>query len=206
MTVEVPHPTVVLHGDGMAMACGLEGDVRAEELHGLFVADTRVLSSYRITIAGQQWQLVGQDRQGHGTATWTFQSPLIRTRRDELPAGTLFLQLRRRVSAGLHDDLTIKAFGDDTIDTRLIVQLDSDFADIFEVKDRRLPPRLDVVRTSKGEHLTLSYDRAGFRRALHIECSTSDPRQRPVEFVGSQLIFELTLAHGEEWRCCLHAE
>ena len=81
------------------MACGLEGDVRAEELHGLFVADTRVLSSYRITIAGQQWQLVGQDRQGHGTATWTFQSPLIRTRREELPPGTLYLQLRRRVSA-----------------------------------------------------------------------------------------------------------
>ncbi|HEX3089151.1 MAG TPA: trehalase family glycosidase, partial [Ilumatobacteraceae bacterium] len=71
---------------------------------------------------------------------------------------------------------------------------------------RRLPPRLDVVRTSKGEHLTLSYDRAGFRRALHIECSTSDPRHRPVEFVGSQLIFELELAHGEEWRCCIHAE
>ena len=43
------------------MACGLGGDVRADELHGLFVADTRVLSSYRIMLAGQQWQLVGQE-------------------------------------------------------------------------------------------------------------------------------------------------
>ena len=33
----------MLHGDGIAMACGLEGDVRADELHGLFVGDTRVL-------------------------------------------------------------------------------------------------------------------------------------------------------------------
>ncbi len=206
MTVQIPHPTVVLHGDGMALACGRSGEVRAEELHGLFVADTRVLSSYRITIGGQPWQLVGHDREGHGTATWTFQSPLIRTDRREFPPGTLFLKLRRRVSAGLHDDLTIRAFGDHTVETRLIVQLDSDFADIFEVKDRRLPPRLDVVRTTSDGRLTLHYDRAGFRRALHFQISTSDPMQRQIEFVGSQLIFHLALAHGEEWRCCIQAE
>jgi len=206
MTVQVPHPTVVLHGDGMAMACGPAGEVRAEELHGLFVADTRVLSSYQITIGGQQWEQVGRDREGHGTATWTFQSPLIRTHRREFPPGTLFLKLRRRVSAGLHDDLVVRGFGDETIETQLAVQLDSDFADIFEVKDRRLPPRLDVVRTPNGERLTLHYDRAGFRRALHFQFSTSDPTQRPIEFVGSLLIFHLTLAHAEEWTCCIHAE
>jgi glycogen debranching enzyme len=205
MTIQIPHPTVVLHGDGMALACGLEGDVRAEELHGLFVADTRVLSSYRITIAGQQWQLVGSDREGHGSATWTFQSPLIRTRRGELAPGSLFLRLRRRVSAGLHDDLTIRGFGVDTIETRLIVQLDSDFADIFEVKDRRLPPRLDVVRSTDGEQLTLCYERAGFHRALRVDISTSDAAQR-YEFVGSQIIFDLVLDHAEEWTCCIHAE
>jgi glycogen debranching enzyme len=205
MTIQIPHPTVVLHGDGMAMACGREGEVCAEELHGLFVADTRVVSSYRITIEGQLWQLVGRDREGHGTATWTFQSPLIRTRHGDLAPGSLFLKLRRRVSAGLHDDLTIRAFGDARLETRLIVQLDSDFADIFEVKDRRLPPRLDVVRTSVGEQLTLRYERAGFHRALHVDISTSDPTQR-TEFVGSQIIFDLALAHAEEWTCCIHAE
>jgi glycogen debranching enzyme len=205
MTIQIPHPTIVLHGDGMAMACGLEGEVHAEELHGLFIADTRVVSSYRITIEGQQWQLVGQDREGHGTATWTFQSPLIRTRHGDLAPGSLFLMLRRRVSGGLHDDLTIRGFGDATIETRLIVQLDADFADIFEVKDRRLPPRLDVTRASFGEQLTLRYERAGFRRALHVEISTSDPTQR-IEFAGSQIIFDLALPHAEEWSCCIHAE
>ena len=87
MTVQIPHPTVVLHGDGIAMACGLAGDVRADELHGLFVADTRVLSTYRITLGGHEWQLVGRSREGSGTATWTFQSPLMRTSRGELAPG-----------------------------------------------------------------------------------------------------------------------
>jgi glycogen debranching enzyme len=206
MTVQIPHPTVVLHGDGIALACGPFGDVRADELHGLFIADTRVLSSYRITLAGEQWELVGRNREGHGTATWTFQSPLIRTRRGELAAGSLFFKLRRRVSGALHDDLTIRAFGDERIETRLIVQLDADFADIFEVKDRRLPPRLDVTRTSEGERLTLRYARAGFCRALHIGFVTSDPAHNSIEFVGSQIIFDLALDHGEEWTCCIHAE
>ena len=206
MTVQIPHPSVVLHGDGIALACGLAGDVRADELHGLFVGDTRVLSSYRIMLAGEQWQLVGRNREGHGTATWTFQSPFIRTQRGEVAAGSLFFKLRRRVSGGLHDDLTIRGFGSGKIETRLIVQLDSDFADIFEVKDRRLPPRLDVVRTSEAERLTLRYERAGFCRALHVGFSISGGAQKPIEFVGSQVIFEIALDHAEEWTCCIHAE
>ena len=206
MTVQIPHPTVVLHGDGIALACGLAGDVRADELHGLFVGDTRVLSSYRISLAGQEWQLVGRNRDGHGTAMWTFQSPLIRALRGELSPGSLFFKLRRRVSGGFHDDLTIRGYSDDRIETRLIVQLDSDFADIFEVKARRLPPRLDVVRTTQGEQLTLRYERTGFRRALHVRISTSDPAQRSPEFVGSQIVFPIELRQAEEWTCCIHAE
>jgi glycogen debranching enzyme len=206
MTVQIPHPTVVLHGDGIALACGRAGDVRADELHGLFVGDTRVLSSYRISLAGQEWQLVGRNRDGHGTGIWTFQSPLIRAQRGELSPGSLFFKLRRRVSGGLHDDLTIRGYSGDRIETRLIVQLDSDFADIFEVKDRRLPPRLDVVRTTQGEQLTLRYERAGFRRALHVRLSTSDPAQRLPEFVGSQIVFPIELGQAEEWTCCIHAE
>jgi glycogen debranching enzyme len=206
MTVQIPHPAVVLHGDGIALACGLEGDVRADELHGLFVEDTRVLSSYRIVLAGQSWQLVGRTREGHGSATWTYQSPLVRTHRGEFAPGSLFFNLRRRVSGALHDDLTIRAFGNERIDTRLIVQLDSDFADIFEVKDRRLPPRLDVVRTSADDRMTLRYERAGFRRALHVGFSMSSKAQQSIEFVGSQVIVDLALDHGEEWTCCIHAE
>ena len=116
-------------------------------MHGLFVDDTRVLSTYRIMIGGQEWQLLGRNREGHGSATFTFQNPLMRgAARRRLPAGSLFLTLRRRVAGAMHDDLTIRAYADHTIEARLTVQLDADFADVFEVKDRRLPPRLDVVR------------------------------------------------------------
>src|SRR4051794_13394059 len=105
----------------------------------------------------------------------------------------------------MHDDLTIRGYADHTIEARLTVQLDADFADVFEVRDRRLPPRLDVVRQTNRERLTLRYERAGFRRALDIKLITSEP-SRPPMFVGSQLIFDLLLEPTEEWTCCIHAE
>ncbi|MEP7202312.1 MAG: glycogen debranching N-terminal domain-containing protein [Ilumatobacteraceae bacterium] len=206
MTVQVTHPSVVLHGSGIALACGLDGDVRADELHGMFIGDTRVLSTYRMTIGDQPWELLGRNREGHGTATWTFQSPLIRTQHGELPPGALFLSLRRRLAGALHDDLTIYNYANATIHTRLVVQLDADFADIFEVKDRHLPPRLDIVRLGEGERLTLDYQRAGFRRALHVHFSQTSPSPGVPEFVGSQVIFDIALGQAGQWTCCVNAQ
>jgi glycogen debranching enzyme len=205
MTVQIPHPSVVLHSGDIALACGLAGDVRVDEMHGLFVDDTRVLSTYRIMIGGQEWQLLGRNREGHGSATFTFQNPEMRGARGPLPAGSLYLTLRRRVAGAMHDDLTIRAYADHTIEARLTLQLDADFADVFEVKDRRLPPRLDVVRQTDREHLNLRYDRAGFRRGLEVTLITSEPK-RPPTFVGPEVVFDLLLGPNEEWTCCLNAE
>jgi hypothetical protein len=77
-TVLVPHPIEVVHGDGVALACGLDGQLQAEELHGLFAADTRVLSTDRLTTHGRAWQLSGRRGTGHATASWEFQNPAIR--------------------------------------------------------------------------------------------------------------------------------
>ena len=52
----VPHPYLILWGSGVALSCSLEGEVLAEELHGLFAGDTRVLSTYQLLVSGQSWR------------------------------------------------------------------------------------------------------------------------------------------------------
>lgn len=37
----VPSPYLILWGSGVALSCGLDGQVLAEELHGLFAGDIR---------------------------------------------------------------------------------------------------------------------------------------------------------------------
>ena len=93
----VPQPNVVLHGGGVAIATGGDGQLRAEEEHGLFARDTRMLSTYQLGIAGNAWRLLGRSRSGHGTGYWEFQNPPLRDPAGDIAAGTLLLSLRRRL-------------------------------------------------------------------------------------------------------------
>ncbi|HUC32919.1 MAG TPA: glycogen debranching N-terminal domain-containing protein, partial [Ilumatobacteraceae bacterium] len=84
----------------------------------------------------------------------------------------------------------------------LILHLDADFADIFDVRNRRLPPRPAVRRKFTTDGLVLSYRYREFSRALHVEISAPPPK---VAFVGSRLTFDLELEHGTPWHCCVEA-
>ncbi|MBI4493499.1 MAG: amylo-alpha-1,6-glucosidase [Chloroflexi bacterium] len=200
--VRVPQPVMVLHGGGVALACGPDGRVRAEALHGFFAADTRVLSTYRLAIGGHAWRLLGRSRSGHATAQWEFQNPPLRDPTGDLAAGSLLLSLRRRLDGVLHDDLVVRAFAGRPVRARLSLQLDADFADLFQVKERSLPPRLNIRRVAGQDELILSYQQGGFRRELRVGFDA--PGVHPI-FVGAQVVFNLELAPGAAWRCCLEA-
>lgn len=203
MSDSIAHPIQILFGEGAALACSLDAEVRADELHGLFAADTRVLSTYRMTVGGQRWQLLGRRRSDHGTASWCYQNPLIRDSGVDIPAGSLFLDLRRRVARALHDDIRIWSFARQPIRVRLVVQIDADFADVFEVKQQSLVPRVGISREIRADGVALSYERPGFQRGLLVGLRPSSPAPT---YVGALLMFELKLAHDEHWTCCVEAE
>jgi glycogen debranching enzyme len=200
--LRVPQPIMVLHGGGVALACGQDGRLQADEMNGLFAGDTRVLSTYRLEVGGKAWQLLGHSRAGYATASWEFQNQAIRQPGGEIPAGTLLLSLRRRLDGVLHDDLTLRSFGEAPLRLRLTVQLDADFADIFEVKSGSLPPRPNVGRTSSPAGLSLAYARGSFHRALRV---TVRPSAGAPTFAGALIVFDLQLPRGGEWHCCLEA-
>lgn len=202
-SVQIPHPIEILFGGGVALACSLEGEVRAEELHGLFAGDTRVLSSFRITIAGQRWRILTRQRTGRGEATWTFQNRRFRASTGDVEEGSLFLELRRRVAGSLHDDIRIRSFVPSLVRTTLIMQVDADFADLFEVRGQAIPPRLQVQRAVRPDGIELRYRHGRFERGLKV--TLGDPSSTP-QFAGASILFDLELDHGDEWTCCVHAE
>jgi glycogen debranching enzyme len=192
----------VLYGYGTSFACGLDGQVLADQRHGLFAGDTRVLSTYRLAIGGSAWQLLSRERFSSFSARWNFQNPAIWDLSGEIPAGTLFLSLTRTVACVLHDDLRLCAFHDRPVRVQSKLQLDADFADIFEVKDQSIPPRLDVRRAPESHGLTLIYERQGFRRGLQLRFQPSGP---PPVCIGMLSVFELELPPGPTWTCCVDA-
>jgi glycogen debranching enzyme len=200
-TVHIVDPATALHGGGLAMVSDPAGQLHAEALYGLFAGDTRVLSTYKFELNGSAWDLLGRVCLGHGSGQWHFQNKTVRDALGEIEAGTVVFTLRRRVDGALHDDFEIVSFAQRDVGLRFVIQLDADFADLFEVKEEKVPSRLRAVRLLRDDGFTLRYERAGFARALHLRFA---PHQ-PDVLVGSRLHFDLALAHGDRWRCCLEA-
>ncbi len=194
----VSQPYLILWGSGIPLSCGQDGQVFAEELHGLFAGDTRVLSTYQVRVNGHSWHLLGRSHHGHGSAQWKYQNRPLRDVAGEVSAGALLLTLRRRVDCALHDDLHLQAFAQRAVRLQFTLQLDADFADIFEVKSQSLPPRLAIRRVAQGNRVALSYEKEGFRRGIEIHL---DPSSGQPVFVGTRIVFELQLDPGAEWTC-----
>ncbi len=196
------HPIDILYGGGVGMACSTTGELHADQLHGLFAGDTRVLSTYRFTIAGHAWRLLSRSRPSPSVAQWDMQNPAVRTAGLDLAEGLVHCRLRRRVSGALHDDLNVTSYAEAPVRLRLSLQLDADFSDVFEVKDRSTPPRLGVSRVASGRRASFVYERRGFRRALHV---SFEPSSGDVVLVGAQVIFDVALEPRRVWRCCVEA-
>lgn len=202
--IQVPHPIEVLHSGEVALACGLDGQIFSDQLHGLFAGDTRVLSTYRLSLGGYAWNVLSRTRPGWATARWEMQNPRIRGGPLEIPGGALLLSLRRRVDGGVHDDLEIQSFVDREFRVRLTLQLDADFSDIFEVRDQTIRPRLGVSRVATREGLDFRYRRGDYRRALRVVFRPQKKGPAPA-FVGTLIVFDLTVGPGFRWGCCLEA-
>jgi glycogen debranching enzyme len=202
MTRGISHPLEVLFGSGVGLSCDERGEVHAEELHGLFAGDTRVLSSYRFVVAGHSPRLLSRSRRSQSSAQWDFQNPTLRTPSGVLTEGTLHIRLRRRVDGALCDDWQVCAYVDEPLAICLALQLDADFADLFEVKARSTPPRLGVQRLLGDRSLSLVFERDDFRRALHV---TFEPSAGDLQLVGSQIVFDVVLEPRQEWRLRVNA-
>lgn len=202
MTSPVAHPIEILFGDGVTMACAGDGELHSEELHGLFAGDTRVLSTYRLTLGGHPFSVLCRWRAGPSSAQWDMQNPALRVPGCDLERGTVHLRLRRRLLGGLHDDLCLTSFAPGKTPVRLALQLDADFADIFQVKKRSTPARLSVQRVQAANGLSFVFERGPFRRALHLSFAASAGK---LSFVGSQILFDLLLEPNRAWTCCVEA-
>jgi glycogen debranching enzyme len=202
MSPSVRHPLEVLFDGGVVLACAPDGQVEAHELQGLFAGDTRVLSTHRLAINGRPWQLLGRARPDTRSGVWDYQNARFATPSGEVAPQTLHLRLERRVDRALHERLIVRSFADRRVRATLSLQVDADFADLFEVKEQRLPPRPSVSRSGDARRIRIAYKRGGFERGLDVDVRSDGA----LHLVGTRLLFDLDLGHGEAWTCELTLE
>jgi glycogen debranching enzyme len=110
--------------------CNELGDF-ATSVEGLFAEDTRFLSRFSLRINGEKPLLLSSDKIEYFSAAFFMRNPLA----GGLDADVLSIRRERFVGEGMQDTFVIENQGMSPVEFELTLDIGSDFADIFAVKD-----------------------------------------------------------------------
>lgn len=205
------------------LAMRLDGWLTGRSEEGLFVHDTRLLSTYRMLLNGRPPHPVALSNVKQNTwlgyyivsASEASDGQANPSSPKEAAQQALELRVSRSVGTGMHEDLDLTNFTQSAIKCELELEIDADFADQEETStERRQHGRterewraLDAAwELSFDYHAEHRYDKQGncgiaaIHRAvmLRIENTSSPPADR-----GSRIAFLIELAPHGTWHACL---
>jgi glycogen debranching enzyme len=166
------------------------GDIEGSltDTTGLFSFDTRFLSEWVLTVNGQRLTPLSTDDLQYfetrfflvpGTGTVYVDSKLSVIR-------------RRAVGNGFREELQILNHDEKPVDLTIRIDADSDFADLFEVKDALKKKGTYSARVTHGR-LVLGYQRGTFTRATDISATA------PARVDKKGLTFRTRIEPHGEW-------
>ncbi len=166
------------------------GDIEASltDPTGLFSFDTRFLSTWVLTLNGERLNALSVDDLQYFEARF-FLVP---------GTGTVYVDAKlsvirqRAVGDGFHEELTILNHAEEPIELTVRVDADSDFADLFEVKDALKKKGTYTNRIDK-DGLHLVYERETFARVTSISASA------PAAIDEKGLTFVVTIEPHGSW-------
>jgi glycogen debranching enzyme len=165
------------------------GDVRANEgrEHGFFSEDTRFISRWVLRVGETPLELLSLHQSAHFDAQF-FLTPRVGPD-EQAPCSIV---RHRLVDHVWMEQVIVTNHLHETSRVRVALDVDADFADLFEVKDGVAAER-EVTHSHDDASLTLSYGRAEFRRSVTIAASS------PAAITRGGFAYILELAPGEQW-------
>ncbi len=177
------------------------GEISPQCDEGIYAIDTRFISKYKLYINRVPWKLVTSSELSFYAARIHLTNPLITLDDGDLPENTLSLTIDRMVGEGIHEDFSITNSSGRQVRIVLQVDLEADFADIFEVKARRLIQRGHMLTQwdDKQKQLRTTYVNRDFHRAVSYTLTRTDA---PIGFSNGRVFCEIELPPGQEWHTC----
>ena len=165
------------------------GDVRygGGREHGFFCHDTRYLSHWVLRVSETPLEGLGLDQAAYFSAHF-FLTPSVGPE-TEPPCS---IMRRRLIDHVWMEEISVINHRHQSSTIEVALDLDTDFADLFEVKDGTVEAR-DVAFRHDDRSLALSYERDGFRRWVTIASSL------PAVVTREGFAYSPTLAPGEQW-------
>jgi glycogen debranching enzyme len=201
LEVTVGPPVLTINNGHTFLVSELDGSITHDSDLGLYSRDTRYLSGYQLYLNGKFWTLLNAGAIAFYASQAHLVNPLVVTEAGVLEPGTVGLRLSRLLGEGLHEDLDIRNYSGKPIHFILELALRSDFADLFEVKSKKLTRRGHIESDWKSDRQELAtrYSYRDFRRCLvvRLECAGSK-----AVYANGRISFEIELAPEETWHAC----
>ncbi len=202
-TFEVRPPVVGPSGAGVTLVDGscfcisaINGDIDASSPQGLFYRDTRFLSSWRVQVNGSTLEPLGVERSEPFAATFVTRARPTPDRDDS----TLLVNRRRFVGNGMREDLVLSNLTSEPSACALSIELDADFAHVFEVKEQHPTRRPAPSAYAADNHLRYLAKWSDGERELFVHGDES------AIFSEGRIVIQLVVPPKGQWSTSVQLE
>ena len=194
--------TITINRNDRFVVSRTDGTIDPTANDGFFARDTRLVSGYRVWINGRVPVLLNSAATHFFASRYEFTNPELLDEDGTIAPHGLSLRLDRTIAEGVHEDIDIVSFERRSVVLTLDVEVQSDFADIFDVVVPRLIRRGTIQSRwySTRRELRTRYVNRDFKRGLvvDVERAGSVP-----QWANGRLSFMVQLHPGETWHTCL---
>jgi glycogen debranching enzyme len=146
------------------------GDIHPEHPHGVFHEDTRILSRWNLAVNGQPLEPLTASTQEPYRALLVGRVP----RSDGYADSPLIVERLREVGAGILEEITIRNYSSDEAECVITFNVESDFADLFEVKEARVQRHWEEARHVNGDSLSIRAVWQDVRKGVIVNAAGAD--------------------------------
>lgn len=203
--ISVGPPVIAINQGNTFMVTNLDGEIQADSEQGVFAGDTRFVSHYHYYCNGLRWHRLSSSATTYYSARLSLINDELNTHMGSIAPGTIAFQVNREIGNGINEDLEITNYSLEPVSFHLEIEIQSDFADIFEVRSNSVIQRGKCVTRWDAERRELhaTYSHEGFHRRFIYRVLTSPS---DVYYSNGRIMFEINLYAGERWSAVTRLE
>ncbi|MFF1880079.1 glycogen debranching N-terminal domain-containing protein [Pseudarthrobacter sp. NPDC058196] len=164
------------------------GDIFPHHPHGVFYRDTRILSRWSLTVNGQPVEPLGAWNPSPYQGTHIGRA----ARSDGRADSPLMVERNRKLGAGIVEDITIHNYSMQPAACEIVLSVDADFADLFEVKDGRFHRLWEHTRRTNAGSVTIEAAWQETRKGIVVRVFNSEAN-------AEGFVLSMTIPAHKQW-------
>lgn len=200
LEIRVGPPTITIHANRGVLISEPDGSIYPDRAQGFFFCDTRLVSAHLLTLNGRPLTLLNSAAVSAYGARHELTNPSLESPPGRVPERTVHVRIDRTIADAVHEDLDLVNYGPECVELLLELCVQSDFADLAEVKSGNIVARGSRRTRLNDDGFTNTYEHETFRRAVQVQVASPDS---PADYADGRLHFPFRLEPRATWHACV---